>query len=115
VPHRRTWREAIVQADAKESLRSAIAIRGAGAGATLGGIFLLLRTRTWSGTDSGIRVEIGGLPSFSLPLLAIVGICLIPAGLMIYLIGQRILTRRIERISANPTTAVVLDAPVDPE
>jgi hypothetical protein len=105
VPHRRTAAEAVLQADAKASLRDARAVRAAGYSLVTFGVYMLARRSTWSAYHQAVAVNIHGGPRFTLSVAALVGVVALVAGPVAIVVGQLLLKRATAAAWRNPVTA----------
>jgi hypothetical protein len=108
LPHRRTVEEAIAQADAKERIRTAQGVRGAGLTCFVIGLGLLARPRTWRPDDQAVGVHVHGGPSFTLSFAAIIDVLAVVVSPVLIATGQWLLRRAMSAAANDPITAPIL-------
>ena len=111
VPHQRTVEEAILQADAKDRVRSARQIRHAGLGIAASGLFLFSRIWKRSIFFPSLQVHVHGGPTFVLNDYAMAGIVCLVVGPIVAITGQWLEQRALRAARSNPITAVIFSQP----
>ena len=112
-PKGRTADEAIVQADAKYRIRTAVHVRRAGLAMTVYGGYTLFRMRTavdrlfWG----SVRVHTPGWRTFDLPWNAVVAIGLLVLGPLTSAAGYWLEARAVRRARSNAVTAEIFSQP----
>lgn len=114
-PRRRTAADAIVEADVRFRLQTAVSARYTGLGLAVYGAILLLRPKTWVIWRRVVRIELASIPEFAVSYAALAGLGLLVTGSAVMLISHRWLTRKIADVRNDPKTAAVLDRPAPPE
>lgn len=109
---RRTAAEAIVQADARERIRTARSVRQAGYGFLVISLEFLAGSGAWRPENQFLAVHIHGGPSFTLSVSALIGILALAAGPIAIVTGSVLLRRATDAARRSPVTAQVL-APSD--
>ena len=102
-----------MQADAKDRIRTARALRASGAGLAGLGVALLTRYGTWRPSGEAVLIQIHGGPSFALSLTACFGILAVLAGPLVFAVGHWRLARAIKAAESNPITAPIIHLPLD--
>jgi len=115
VPHQRTVEEAILQANAKDRVRTARQIRRGGLAIAAGGAYLLSRIWWRSFGVPRVQVHVHGGPTFILDVYTIVGIGCLVAGPIVAVAGHWMEQRALRAARSNPITAVIFgqSAPFD--
>jgi len=111
VPHQRTVEEAILQADAKDRVRTARQIRRAGLASAAGGLYLLSRVWWRSFYYPRLQLHVHGGPTFVLNVYAIVGIGCVGVGAIVAITGHWLEQRALQAARSNPITAVIFGQP----
>jgi hypothetical protein len=107
VPHQRTVEEAILQADAKDRVRTARHVRRAGLTIAAGGLYLLSRVWWRALYYQRLQVHVHGGPTYVLNVYSVVGIGCVIVGPIIALVGHWLEQRALQAARSNPITAVI--------
>jgi hypothetical protein len=104
---KRTAAEAVQQADAKDRVRTARAVRTGGYVLTLLGLWLATKPSEWRANRQAVGVNIHGGPHFTLSFGALFGIASIVLGPVVAVVGHLLLKRATAAALRNPVTAQI--------
>ena len=110
---RRTAEEAVMQADAKDRIRTARSLRASGAGLAGFGVASLTWSGTWSPSSQAVLIQIHGGPSFTLSFTALLGILAVVVGPLVVAVAHWRLARAIKAAESNPITAPIIHLSLD--